>query len=214
MINLLAEINLVNTVIAATLLLETSLFDILIVLTLGWAIYRGYKRGSIVHSVALLVLLGGVFMAAYLSYKIYGVINYRSRVQLVHLPVIIFSILYVGVVYGAHFVADKVTGNIGEDAKGRTNKLLGILVNIGKYLFMISIVLMFIFKLDATYNFISPEEKKETSLYYPVLKVAPTVFRILRFPEINPIPDFKPIEYQDSTERYERRKMPKIDENQ
>jgi len=197
MINLLTDLGIMPSILAADLLLSFSLFDGLITITLLWAVWRGYKRGSIVHSVALLVLLGGVFLAALLSYQIYYVFSDIARVPLVHMPVIVFSVLFVGVVYGAHYTADKVTGNIGKEATGKTNKGLGVIVNIAKYLFMTSIVLTFIFKLDATYDLITPAEKKETSLYYPVLKIAPTVFRILKFPEINPVPSAKPIEYQD-----------------
>ena len=171
-----------------------SLFDFLITIVLIWAVYRGYKRGSIIHSVALLVLLAGIVVSAKVSYMFYGFLADRSRIPLINLPVIIFAVLFVFSVIGAHFVANKVTGNVGKEPKGFTNKILGILVNVVKYLFMTSIVLIFIFKLDASFEFIHKNEKQRTKLYYPVLSIAPSAFKILRFPEINPVPIGKPEE--------------------
>ena len=171
-----------------------SLFDLLITVVLFWAIYRGYKRGAIIHSVALLVLLGGIIVSAKLSYMFYNFLSERSRIPLVHLPVVLFAVLFFLTVIGAHFTANKVTGSIGENPKGMTDRLLGVLVNVVKYLFMTSVVLVFIFKIDASFDFIHKDEKAKTRLYYPVLSVAPSAFRILRFPEINPVPYGKPEE--------------------
>ena len=95
-----------------------SLFDFLITVVIGWAVYRGYKRGAIIHSVALLVLLAGIIISAKLSYIFYNFLSERSRIPLVHLPVILFSFLFGFSVIGAHFTANKVIGSIGKDAKG------------------------------------------------------------------------------------------------
>lgn len=177
-----------------------SLFDFLISVVLFWAVYRGYKRGAIIHSVALLVLLGGIVISAKLSYMFYNFLSERARIPIVHLPVIIFSLFFILTILGAHFTANKVMGNIGKTPKGLINKLLGIIVNTVKYLFMISVVLVFIYKIDASFNFINQNEKTRTKLYYPVLSIAPSAFKILRFPEINPVPTGKPEEIKRQEE--------------
>ncbi len=180
--------------------INLSFFDVIIFSVLFWAIYRGYTRGSIIHSVALLVLVAGTVIAAKFSYFIYDFFTMRAKIPLVNLPVIIFSILFILAVLGSHFVANKVIGNIGKTPKGMTNRVLGIFVNLVKYLFMISIVLIFIFKLDASFNFIHKKEKERTNFFYPVLSIAPSAFRVLRFPEIDPVPLSKPKEF----EKYKR----------
>ena len=138
--------------------------DIIIYLFLFWAIYRGYMRGAIIHSVALLVLLAAIGVSAKLSYFVYEYIQDRARVTLYNLPVILFLILSVFSVIGAHFTANKVIGNIGKTPKGMLNRTLGVFVNITKYLFMISIVSIMIFKLDANFSVINDKEKEQVHL--------------------------------------------------
>lgn len=174
-----------------------SFLDFLLSLVLFWAIYRGYKRGAIIHSVALLVLLAGIGISGKLSYLIYDYMQERARVTLYNLPVILFFIFSVLSVIGAHFVANKVTANIGKEPKGFTNKLLGAGVNVVKYLYMSSIVLIMLFKLDANFDFIHPKEKERTILFYPVLRIAPATFKMLEFREIHPVPKSKPDRYEE-----------------
>lgn len=166
--------------------------DVIIYLILFWAIYRGYMRGAIIHSVALLVLLASVTISIKLSYLIYEYIQDRARVTLYNLPVAIFFVLFVISVVGSHLVANKVIGNIGKTPTGTLNKVLGIFVNLVKYLFMLSIGLIMIFKLDANFSIIDEKEKEKTTLFYPVLNIAPSIFNALRFQEIHPVPTGKP----------------------
>ena len=149
-------------------------------------------RGAIIHSVALLVLLAAIGISAKLSYFVYDYIQDKARVTLFNLPVIIFLLLSIPSVIGAHFTANKVIGNIGKTPKGSLNRVLGVLVNVTKYLFMISIVLIMVFKLDANFSILSDKEKERTRLFYPILNIAPSIFRPLRFQEIHPVPTHKP----------------------
>jgi membrane protein required for colicin V production len=177
-----------------------SLFDFLIVIVLLWAMWRGYKRGAIVHSVALLVLFAGILISAKLSYLLYDYLSERSRVPIINFPVIFFAILFIPIIIGSHYTANKVTANIGPEPKGLINKLIGIAVNFVKYLFMISIFLIFIYKIDASHDFINKAERKRTRLFYPVLSIAPSAFNILIFPENHPVPFGKPDEIKKKEE--------------
>ncbi len=169
-----------------------SFWDFLISVILLWAIYRGYRKGVIVHSVTLLVLLVGTAFSAKIGYGIFYTVQDRARVPLYNMPIVIFAILFVIAVFVSHFVGGKVMKNLGKPQLGFTNRMLGVGVNLIKYLFMISVCLILIFKLDSNYEFISKEEKARTKLFFPVMNIAPSVFRILRFPEVNPVPYDKP----------------------
>lgn len=168
--------------------LNISFFDFLIVIILFWAVYRGYIRGAIIHSVSLLVLLAGIVISAKIAYSISDYMQERSRIPLYNLPLILFGILYIGAVVGAHITTQKVIGNIGKEPKGMANRIMGVFVSITKYLYMISVILIFVYKLDSNLNFINQNEKKKTVFFYRVLSIAPTTFKILIFPEIYPIP--------------------------
>jgi membrane protein required for colicin V production len=169
-----------------------SFWDFVISVILFWAIYKGYRRGAIVHSVMLLVLLAGIGIAAKLSYGIYDGVQDKARIPLYNMPVVVFGLLFGLAVIASHIIGNKVIGNIGKTPRGFTNRILGVAVSVVKYLFIISVSLILIYKIDINYEFISRDEKERTKLFYPVMNIAPSAFKILRFPEVNPIPDRKP----------------------
>ncbi len=175
-----------------------SFIDFLISITLFWAIYRGYKLGAIVHSVALLVLLAGIGLSGKISYAFFYFVQERARVTLYNLPVILFAIFSIFSIFAAHFITNKVIANVGATPKGSLNRFLGIAVNIVKYLYMISIISIILFKLDANFDLIHSKEKERTSLFYPILSIAPTTFRMLRFKELHPVPMSKPDVYENT----------------
>lgn len=144
------------------------------------------------HSVMLLVLLAGIGIAAKLSYGIYDGVQDKARIPLYNMPVVVFGLLFGLAVIASHIIGNKVIGNIGKTPRGFTNRILGVAVSVVKYLFIISVSLILIYKIDINYEFISRDEKERTKLFYPVMNIAPSAFKILRFPEVNPIPDRKP----------------------
>jgi membrane protein required for colicin V production len=169
-----------------------SFWDFIISVILFWAIYKGYRRGAIVHSVMLLVLLAGIGIAAKLSYGIYEGVQDKARIPLYNMPVTVFGLLFGLAVIASHIIGNKVIGNIGKTPRGFTNRILGVAVSVVKYLFIISVSLILIYKIDVNYEFISRDEKERTKLFYPIMNIAPSAFKILRFPEVNPIPEKKP----------------------
>ncbi len=175
--------------------------DVIICLILFWAIYRGYMRGAIVHSVALLVLFVAIGISVKLSYSIYEYLQDKARITLYNLPVILFSVFAVFSVIGTHFVTNKVIKSVGETVKGKKiNQGIGVGLNVLKYLFLISIASIIIFKLDANFAIINEKEKEKTSLFYPILNIAPTVFSTLRFNEIHPVPSGRPEKIKRETD--------------
>ncbi|MEA2041786.1 MAG: CvpA family protein [Bacteroidota bacterium] len=169
-----------------------SFWDFVITVALFWAVFKGYRRGAIVHSVMLLVLLAGIGIAAKLSYGIYAGVQDKARVPLYNMPVVIFALLFIVAVVGSHIIGNKVMDNVGKTPRGFTNRILGIAVSVVKYLFILSASLIIIYKIDINYEFISQDEKSRTKLFYPVMNIAPSAFKILRFQEVHPIPKKKP----------------------
>lgn len=177
-----------------------SFWDFLITIVLLWAIYKGYRRGAIVHSIMLLALLAGIAIAARMGYGVYNMLQDKARVPLYNMPVVIFALLFALAIVGSHLIGNKVSNNVGKTPRGFTNRLLGVAVSVVKYLFILSVALILVYKIDANYEFISRDEKQRTKLFYPVMNIAPSAFRILRFPEVNPVPDGKPDYLEQSQE--------------
>ncbi len=165
-----------------------SFIDFFIVVVLFWAIYKGYMRGAIIHSVSLLVLLACIGLSSKLSYLIYDIVQTRSNVKLFYMPVFIFGFLLIPSFYLSYFVSVKVIGNIGKSPQGLINRMLGVAVCVVKYLYIMSTLFIFLYKLDFSYQFIHKNEKDRSALFYPVLSIAPATFKSLVFSEIYPVP--------------------------
>ena len=182
--------------------LQLSIFDFLISGALVWGIYKGFVQGFIVHSIALLVLLAGVFISAKLAMGFYNLLVDKSTVQLKNLPVIAFSLMYALVLYGINYTALKVQKQVAPVQLNIYTKLLGSFFGALKYLFISSIFLIFVDRIDRSFKIRTEIERQRTIMYRPVLKFAPTVMPILNFDVRQAVPlelDDVTIEPEDVT---------------
>jgi len=161
--------------------LHFSLFNFLIFITMVWGIYKGYVQGFIVHTIALFALLTGVFLAAKLSMGFYNILVDKSAVPLKNLPVIAFSVMYGPVLFGTNWVAIKVLKQVMNTPRTIYTKVLGGFMGALKYLFISSIFLIFIHRLDNSYHIITDEEKEDAFLFQPVLKFSTLIMPALEF---------------------------------
>lgn len=90
-----------------------------------------------------------------------------------------FFLMFLLVSVGIFFLAKLFTGLINMVALGILNKIFGAIFGLIKYAFIISIILYFFNPLDTKHQYLSPDKKAESHLYYPVLKLAPVLFPVL-----------------------------------
>lgn len=170
-----------------------SLFDFLIVLTIFFGIFRGYTQGFIVQTISLFALLAGIYVSAYLSMGFYYLIIDKSNVPLRNLPVIAFFLLFSVVVFGSNWVGVYVKKVVAPVKVNIYARVVGAFFGAMKYLFIASIVLLFVNRLDESFKII--DKDNDSKLYKPVLAFAPTVIPKLHF-EIRQV---EPIELDDVT---------------
>jgi membrane protein required for colicin V production len=183
--NILLEVN-VN--------LRFSLFNFLIAGTLVWGMYKGYVQGFIVQTIAFFALLIGVFIAAKLSMAFYNVLVDKSTVSLRNLPVIAFSVMFGPVLFGANWAALYVLKQVSSAPKTIYTKILGSLFGGLKYLFIASIFLIFIYRLDKSFNIITDGEKEDAFMFKPVMNFSTSIMPVLEFdvrpPKAEELDDF------------------------
>ncbi len=160
-----------------------SFFDIFIILVLIWAIYKGFKRGPVVHAISLLILIAGIAIFGYMSEGIAEYIRERARTQenLPYLHYTIFAILFSATVWLSNFVGDKIEKGAGSKPKGILNISLGIIAGVVKYLYLLSILLLFFSQLDRSYNLVGSKEKSNSKLYKTVKNIAPDTIKTVAF---------------------------------
>jgi membrane protein required for colicin V production len=168
--------------------LHFSLFDFLIGGVLIWGIYKGYMQGFIVQSIALFALLAGIFIAGKLAMNFYNLLIDKSAVPLRNLPVIAFAIMFAPLLYGTNWVALAVLKQVSSVPKNMYAKILGAFFGAVKYLVIASVFMLFTDRLDKSFSIITENEHRDSKLYKPVLKFAPSVISVLRFDIREPVP--------------------------
>jgi membrane protein required for colicin V production len=158
-----------------------SFLDVFIVLVLIWAIYKGYKRGPVVHAVSLLIIVVGIALFGAISTSIAGYISDRATVSLDNLDLIVFAVLFTATTWLANFISKKTEAAGAAKPKGIGSIALGILASLVKYLYILSITLLFFAQFNKSYQLIDAGEEERTKLYTTVKSIAPATIKTVSF---------------------------------
>ncbi len=154
-----------------------SIIDVLLVLILIWAIFKGYKRGPVVHSLSLLVVLAGIAVFGLISTELADFVNAKWKGHINHLDVYIFSVLFSATIWLSNLVADKAEGASSVSMKKPINIILGILTSIVKYFYIVSIILLFV----SQSNILNSKYERNSRFYKIVKLTAPTTIKTVTF---------------------------------
>jgi len=158
-----------------------SFIDVFIILVLIWAIYKGFKRGPIVHALSLLVIVLAIAVFGAVANSIADYIKDRATVSMENLHHYIFIILFLASVWLSNLIADKIEKSVGAKPKGIINIALGIIASSLKYLYLLSIFLLYFAQVDSSFDILSSTEKRETRLYKTVKNIAPATIKTVNF---------------------------------
>jgi membrane protein required for colicin V production len=160
------------------------MLDIIILLLLLIGAIRGYFTGFVLQSLTLVALFGGVWVGLKYNHFISPYLIKWLDIKEAVAPYISFTVLFIVVIILVHLIGVLITKFIDKSALGVMNRIGGVLFGITKFVFIISICLLLIQKIDKKRILISDKSKKESKLYEPLSKVAPAVFPTIDFERI------------------------------
>lgn len=160
--------------------LYLSILDILIVLPLFWAVYRGFMTGFIVEALALAVMLAGLYTYIRVT-EIPGVFSENVKQALEYLPVAMFSVAALVAFLLSNLAETYTHKTLSELQKGPIDRSFGAFLSVLRYLVLLSSIVIFIIKLDYKYQFMGTQERNKAVLYYRISRLAPTIFPSLNF---------------------------------
>lgn len=169
--------------------------DIILAIPLVWAVYRGFTKGFVIEIASLIAMVLGVYGAIHFSYFISNILNLHST----YAPLISFAITFLLIVIVIFLFAKMLEKSINLLALGFLNKLAGAVFGMLKIAFIISVLLIFINKLDSKISIIPEETRKESLLYPPISAFAPLIIPKLNFEEIQKTMVTSPVK-KDSVE--------------
>ncbi len=154
-----------------------SIIDVLLVLVLIWAIFKGYQRGPVVHSLSLLVVLAGIAVFGLVSTELADFINQKWRGSTGNTETYIFAVLFSATIWLSNIVADKAQSASSVNLKKPINIILGISASSVKYLYIVSIILLFV-----SQSGILPSKYERKSRFYKTVKnTAPATVKTVNF---------------------------------
>ena len=154
--------------------------DILLIVPLAYAAWKGFKKGLIIEVFTLLALLVGIYAGIHFSDWTSEMIADFFDITPNYLPVIAFTLTFLAIGAMVYFAGKMLEQMVRVVNLSPINKILGVLFGILKMLYTISIFLILIETYDQRGNFF-PEELKENSLlYYPIKATASATIPVIQ----------------------------------
>lgn len=155
--------------------------DILLAIPLIIGAWRGFKKGFIIEFFTLLALLVGIYAGIHFSDFVADFLHDNFGMTSDYVPVIAFTITFLGVGAGVYFAGKALERVISMVALSPVNKMLGLFFGLLKMLFLLSALLVITESYDEKGNFLPENLKSESLLYQPISKLSLVTIPALRY---------------------------------
>lgn len=159
--------------------------DIILAVPLIWAIYKGFTKGLIFSVASLLALVLGMIGAVHFSPVVGEYVQHWFHPDPAYIQIISFSFTFLLIIMAIYLVAFMVDKLLKAIALGFVNRLAGVVFNIVKVAFILSVILSLLNYLNDLKSFIPEEDREKSILYEPISSFAPSVFPYLKFDEFS-----------------------------
>ncbi len=150
-------------------------FDIIIIIPLLWAAYKGFKKGLIVEVASLLALFLGVWGGVKFSAVSAQYLGKMFSISEELMPLISFAVTFILIVIIVFFIAKLVQKLVKAVSLSTVNKITGAAFGTLKFTLIISIILTLVNNINSEIGFLEPEMKESSLLYNPISEIAPAI---------------------------------------
>jgi membrane protein required for colicin V production len=148
--------------------------DVLILIPLIYAGWKGFKHGLIIEVFTLLALVVGLYAGIHFSDYIAKILKTTFGWNSSYVPVVSFTITFLAVGAMVYFAGKAIEKVVKLTGLTPVNKGFGVLFSILKMIYYISVIIVLIESYDEKSNFFPTETKEQSILYKPVKKVSST----------------------------------------
>lgn len=157
-----------------------NILDIIFLVPLLFALYRGFKKGMIHMAASLVALVLGIIGAIKLRPLFASLLDSLFDISPDYMNVIAFSVAFVFIVLVVHLVAFIMEKLIKAVALNFVNRVLGMGFGLLVTAFVISMILWPVNQVNEKKQIIKPERIEGSFLYKPLSAFAPAVFPYLK----------------------------------
>jgi membrane protein required for colicin V production len=148
--------------------------DVLFLIPIGYAVYKGFKNGFIIEVCTLLALLVGIYAGIHLSDGTANLLKTHWNLNSEYLPVIAFTLTFLAIGALVFFGGKMLEKMVDVAHLTPLNKFLGVLFALIKIMYLLSVFLVLLESYDEKGDFIKEETKTESLLYEPVKNLSLT----------------------------------------
>ncbi|MES2798631.1 MAG: CvpA family protein [Bacteroidota bacterium] len=146
--------------------------DVLLVVPIIYAAWKGLKNGLIIEVFTLLALLVGLYAGIHFSDFLAAIFRDNLGWESVYAPTICFTLIFLGIGAMIYFAGVMLKRIVKVVRLSLFDKIGGLTLSVVTCLYLLSTILVLLESYDEKGGFF-PEEKKESSLlYYPVKAVS------------------------------------------
>lgn len=157
-----------------------NVLDLIFLIPLLFALYRGFKKGLIHMIASLLALILGIVGAIKLRPVFAGLLDGLFTIDPGYVNIIAFVVAFVFIVLVVHLVAFLVDKLVKAVALNFVNRLLGMGFGVLVTAFVISMILWPVNQVNKEKQIIKPERINGSLLYEPLSAIAPALFPYLK----------------------------------
>ena len=157
-----------------------NILDIIFLVPLLFALYRGFKKGMIHMIASLAALVLGIVGAMKLRPLFASLLDSVFTIDPEHMNVIAFAVAFVTIVLVVHLLAFFAEKLIKAVALNFVNRLLGMVFGLLVTAFVISMILWPVNQVNAERQIIKPKHIEGSLLYKPLSAFAPAIFPYLK----------------------------------
>lgn len=143
--------------------------DVLLIVVLGLAAFKGFQRGFVLELASLVALVAGIWAAVHLSDRVAGVLGIDEENT-----ILAFTVTFLVVLVGIHLFARALTALIDIAQLGLPNKVAGAFFGVLRSTFLLSVALNLLMGFSGG-AVPSAEVRDNAMIYGPIQGFAPLV---------------------------------------
>jgi membrane protein required for colicin V production len=171
--------------------------DLLILVPLLLAAWKGFKRGFIIEIFIVLALLVGIYCGIHFSDYTSELIKDKLNVSSIYLPLISFALTFIVIAVGIYFTGKMLEKVIKIAQLSLFNKLGGVFFSVVKTLYFMSTLFLLIASVQEKTELIPSATLNESLLYAPVSKLSLATIPYLKESKLFITENFKSTSYSE-----------------
>ena len=171
--------------------------DLLILVPLLLAAWKGFKRGFIIEIFIVLALLVGIYCGIHFSDYTSDLIKDKLNVSSIYLPLISFALTFTVIAVGIYFIGKMLEKVIKIAQLSLLNKLGGVFFSVVKTLYFMSTLFLLIASVQEKTEIIPTATLNESLLYTPVSKLSLATIPYLKESKLFITENFKSNSYTE-----------------